>query len=67
MQLTVRRDGRTLALSVFPRYSKTAGRMLVGVGFGSVPRPFGVLGAAGAALGVMWHATTETLTGFGAR
>jgi regulator of sigma E protease len=64
VQVTVRRDGRALALSVFPRYSKTAGRMLVGVDFGSV-KSYGVLTAAGGATGVMWHATTETLTGFG--
>jgi regulator of sigma E protease len=64
IQLTVRRGGRQLTLSVFPRYSKEAGRMLIGFGFGS-PKPFGVLTAAGAAAGEMWHVTTETLTGFG--
>jgi regulator of sigma E protease len=61
--VTVKRGGRTLALALYPRYSKEAGRMLLGVGFGSV-KPYGVLGAAGGAADAMWHATTGTLTGF---
>ncbi len=63
VRLTLRRDGRPLTLAVFPRYSKRAGRMLVGVAFGSI-KHYGVLAAAGGALGSMWHATTGTLTGF---
>jgi regulator of sigma E protease len=62
VKLTVRRGGRVLTLSVFPRYDKPAHRMLVGVGFGSL-KSFGPLAAATGAVGVMWHATTETLTG----
>jgi len=64
VQLTVRRGGRTLTLSVYPRYSKEFGRMLIGFGFGS-PKHFSAAGAAGAAAGGMWHVTTQTLTGFG--
>jgi regulator of sigma E protease len=64
VHLTVRRGGRTLTLSVFPRYSTNFHRMLIGFGFGS-PRHFGVLAAGGAAARAMWHTTTETLTGFG--
>jgi regulator of sigma E protease len=64
VRLTVRRAGRTLTLSVVPRYSKQFGRMLIGFDFGS-PRSFGVLAAAGAAGSAMWHTTTETVTGFG--
>jgi regulator of sigma E protease len=63
VRLTIVRDGRTLTLSLFPRYSREAKRMLVGVGFGSV-KPYGVLAAAGGAIDTMWHATSETLTGF---
>ncbi len=63
VRLTIRRDGRTLSLSLYPRYSKEAKRMLVGVGFGSIKR-YGVLAAAGGSIGAMWHATTGTLTGF---
>ncbi|HEY4895475.1 MAG TPA: site-2 protease family protein [Solirubrobacteraceae bacterium] len=64
VHLTVRRGGRDVAISVYPRYSKEAKRMLIGFVFGSV-RSFGVLGAAGAALSEMWHTTTGTITGFG--
>ncbi len=63
VRLTVRRGGRTLALSVSPRYNAEAHRMLLGVGFGSI-KQYGALAAAGGAAGAMWHATTETLTGF---
>jgi len=63
--LTVRRGGGTLTLSVFPRYSKAVGRMLVGFNFGAASKPFGPLAAAGATASEMWHITTQTLTGFG--
>jgi regulator of sigma E protease len=62
--LTVRRGSRATRLSIYPRYSKQAGRMLIGVEFGAAAKPFGALGAAGASVGAMWHATTSTLTGF---
>jgi regulator of sigma E protease len=63
VKLTVRRDGKLLALSLYPRFNREAGRMLVGVGFGSI-KHYGALAAAGGAVGAMWHATTNTLTGF---
>ncbi len=63
--LTVSRAGRQLTLTLYPRYSKEAGRMLLGFSFGAAAKPFGVLAAAGAAAGEMWHVTTQTLTGFG--
>jgi regulator of sigma E protease len=63
VRLTIRRDGRTQTLSLLPRYNAEAKRMLLGVGFGSF-KHFGVLAAAGGAVGTMWHATSETLTGF---
>ncbi len=62
-RLTIVRDGRRLTLSLFPRYDKEAGRMLVGIGFGAV-KHYGVLAAAGGSIAAMWHATTGTLTGF---
>ena len=64
VQLTVRRGGRDLRFSIYPRYNKEARRMLVGFAFDVAAKPFGVLTAAGAALGEMWHTTTGTLTGF---
>jgi regulator of sigma E protease len=63
--VTVRRGGHDVTLSLYPRYNKEAKRMLIGFGFGASAKPFGLLGAAGGAIGEMWHTTTETLTGFG--
>lgn len=62
--LTVVRDGKTLHLSLYPRYSKAAGRMLLGVQFGVTAKSFGAAEAASSSVGAMWHATTGTLTGF---
>jgi len=62
--LTVKRGGRTLQLSLYPRYSKANGRMLIGVQFGVTAKQFGAGAAASSAVGAMWHATTGTLTGF---
>jgi regulator of sigma E protease len=61
--ITVLRSGKRVALSVYPRYDSEAKRMEVGFGFGS-PKSFGVFSAAGAAVGEMWHTTTQTITGF---
>jgi len=64
VQLTVRRAGRVLTLSIYPRYNKEARRMLIGFGFGS-PKQFDAGTAASASAGTLWHVTTQTLTGFG--
>jgi regulator of sigma E protease len=64
VRLTVRRAGHDVTLSIYPRYSKEVGRMLVGFDFGAAAKPFGVLAAAGASVSEMWHVTTQTLTGF---
>ena len=63
--LTVKRAGRTLALSVYPRYSKAARRMLVGFDFGEAPKHFGAVAAAGTALHEMWTSTTSLITNIG--
>ncbi len=63
--LTVRRAGRLVTVTAYPRYSAEAKRMLIGFGFAAAPKSFGPLAAAGAALGEMWHTTTQTITGFG--
>jgi regulator of sigma E protease len=64
VRLTVRRAGRDLTLSLYPRYNAEAKRMLIGFDFGPASKHFGVFGAAGAAVSEMWHVTTGTLTGF---
>jgi regulator of sigma E protease len=63
--LTVKRSGHTLTLRVYPRYSKEAGRMLVGFDFGSAAKHFTVLAAAGTALHEMWRATTSMVSNLG--
>lgn len=63
--LTVKRDGRTLNLSVHPAYNAEAKRMLVGFDFGAAPKAFTVLGAGGTALHEMWKATTSMVTNLG--
>jgi regulator of sigma E protease len=65
VRLRIGRAGRTLALSVFPRYSKAAGRMLIGFGFGETAKHFGVLSAAGVSLREMWSTTTSMITNIG--
>jgi regulator of sigma E protease len=66
VSLTVRRAGRDLVLSVYPRYNARAQpkRMQIGFEFGPSVKSFGVLAAAGASANEMWHVTTQTLTGF---
>jgi len=65
VRLTVSRAGRDLTLSLYPRYDAKAGRMLVGVEFRTAEaKHFAVLAAASASATEMWHATSQTLTGF---
>ncbi len=63
--LSIRRAGHELTLSVYPRYSEQAKRMLVGFSFGATPKQFGALAAAGAAAHEMWSATGNLITGIG--
>jgi regulator of sigma E protease len=63
--VTITRAGQRRTLTLYPTYNKEAGRMLIGFGFGATAKHFGAFAAAGAAVGEMWHTTTETITGFG--
>ncbi len=65
VQLTVRRAGRVVQLSIHPRYSAAFHRMLIGFGFGATAKRFGALAAAGTAVGEMWGITSQTLTNIG--
>jgi regulator of sigma E protease len=65
VQLTVRRAGHPIRLSVYPRYSAALHRMLIGFDFGASAKHYGALAAAGAALGEMWGITAQTLTNIG--
>jgi regulator of sigma E protease len=63
--LTVRRDGQTLRLSLYPQYDASMKRMRLGFGFAEVPKHFGPLAAAGTAVHAMWDVTAQTITGLG--
>jgi regulator of sigma E protease len=65
VRLTIRRAGRTLNESVYPRYNAQAKRMLLGFGFGADAKTFSVGSAARTSLDEMWHVTANTVTGFG--
>jgi len=61
--VTVRRAAGIVTLSILPRYSKEARRMLLGFQFAVPVRSFGVLSAAGASAREMWAMTTQTFKG----
>ncbi|HEX4838170.1 MAG TPA: M50 family metallopeptidase [Solirubrobacteraceae bacterium] len=62
--VTVRRAGRVVTLSILPRYSKDAERMLLGFRFAAPSaKSFGVLAAAGASIREMWAMTAQTFSG----
>jgi regulator of sigma E protease len=65
VRLTVERGGKTLTLSVYPRYDAEAKKMLVGFDFGAAPKQFTALAAAGVALHEMWTTTTNLISGIG--
>ncbi len=65
VQITVKRAGRVRTLTVYPRYSKEAGRMLIGFDFGAAARQLGVVAAAGVAAHEMWSSATNLLTSLG--
>jgi regulator of sigma E protease len=62
LSLLIERDGSRRTVSIYPRYIKSAGRMLLGIGL-AAPRQFGLLGALGAAGQTMWSLTSSTVTG----
>ena len=65
VKITIRRAGRVLTVSTYPRYSKVEGRMLVGFDFGYTAKSFGVFSAAGTALSEMWGTTTTMISNIG--
>jgi regulator of sigma E protease len=62
LSLLVLRDGHRVTVSVYPRYYKDAGYMLLGVGL-AAPRQFGLLSALGNSAATMWSLTASTVTG----
>jgi regulator of sigma E protease len=64
VHLTVLRGGHRVQVSLYPRYNASERRMLVGFIFAPAAKHFGPAAAAGSSLGAMWHATSDTVTGF---
>jgi regulator of sigma E protease len=63
VSITVRRAGRTLAFSIYPRYSVATKRMRVGFEFSdAVTPPAGPVGAAGQSVSQLWNWTTTTVS-----
>jgi regulator of sigma E protease len=63
-RIVVRRDGKLVSLSVRPRYDASAGRMLVGVEFGSNGKTMypSVGGAASGSASGLWSVTKQTVS-----
>jgi regulator of sigma E protease len=63
-RIVARRDGNLVSLSVRPRYDASAGRMLVGVEFGSNGKTTypSVPGAASASASGLWSVTKQTVS-----
>ncbi len=62
VMMVVRRDGRLVRFSLYPRYHASYGRMLVGFEFKAKAQPVGGLTAARMSGHEMWYVTTATVT-----
>ncbi len=65
VQLTVERGGKTVQLSIYPRYDAKEKRALMGFRFGARPKPVGLAGASIDSLASMWGIVKETVAGLG--
>jgi regulator of sigma E protease len=64
VRLTVRRAGRTLTFTLYPRYDPAVGRMRVGFGFREEIRATDPLSSIGYALSAMARVTGQTVSAF---
>jgi regulator of sigma E protease len=63
VSITVRRAGRALTFSIYPRYSVATKRMRIGFEFSDkITPPAGPVGAAGHSVSQLWSWTTTTLS-----
>ena len=60
--ITVRRDGKLLTFSLYPRYDTGLKRTRIGFAFGDEIRALGPLGAARQSLSQMWYVTHTTVS-----
>ena len=61
-KVVVKRDGQLKTFMIYPRYSSSEGRPLLGVGFGQTQQPVGVIRAASLSGSNMWYVTTRTVS-----
>ena len=61
-RVVVRRDGKLMTFEIKPKYSTSDGRPLLGVSFGSIQQPIGVVHAASLSGSNMWYVTTRTVS-----
>jgi regulator of sigma E protease len=62
VRFTVKRQGRLVGLSIYPRYDAAAGRMLVGFSYDQAIRAIGPLTAARTSVSQMWYVTRTTVS-----
>jgi regulator of sigma E protease len=62
VSLLVRRSGRLLTLSIYPRYDPRYKRMRIGFAFAPLIHNVGPVGAAKESLNQMWYVTHRTVT-----
>jgi regulator of sigma E protease len=62
VRMVVRRDGKLMSFSLYPRYHPAYGRMLVGFAFKTRVQPLGAVGAAHQSLNEMWYVTRTTVS-----
>jgi regulator of sigma E protease len=60
--ITVRRAGKLIRFSIYPRYDPASKRMRIGFAFDALKHSYGPLGAAGQSVSQMWYVTHTTVT-----
>ncbi|HUA46380.1 MAG TPA: site-2 protease family protein [Solirubrobacteraceae bacterium] len=61
-KVVIRRDGRLLTFDIRPQYNASAGGPLIGVDFGTIQKPVGVVHAASITGSELWSVTTQTVS-----
>jgi regulator of sigma E protease len=62
VQLTVRRAGRPLTFTLYPRYDAAVKRARVGFGFGEQTKDLGVIDASNESVSQLWSVTRDTVS-----
>jgi regulator of sigma E protease len=62
VQVTVQRNGRLHTYAIYPRYSVSEKRVLIGVSFGQKTAPISPVSAASHSVSFMWYVTHTTVS-----